>query len=189
MSLNDEAVRAGITGAVYVGAVGVAMPVDVTTPLATPDFAEVGLIDPDALTETLDISKTVLKAWQRKSGVRTLTTDTTWSFKFKAMETSPLVRELYYGGTNTPGTAPAPAKFTVPNNPTNTERAFVFEIVDGDITERYCLPKGDITDRGDLAHSPSEGSYYELTVTVLGTADDNLGWLLTNDPAFAATTP
>lgn len=183
MALNDEAVRAGLTGKVFAAPVGTTFPTDVTT-APDPAFVEVGLIDPDALTETLDVAKTVVKAWQRKAGVRTLTTDVTWTFQFKAMESNPLVYELYFAGETTVDSGVA--KTTVPNNPTGTERAFLVEIEDGDVIERICIPKGDVTDRGDVAHTATDATVFEMTVTVLGTTVDDLGYRLTNDPTFLA---
>lgn len=186
MALNDEAVRAGLTGKVYVGPVGTTLPTDVTTPLDA-NFQEAGLVDPDAISETFSVDKNIVRAWQRKGGVRTLTGDVEWTFQFKLLETSPLAYELYFAGDVSVNSGVA--KTAVPNNPTGTEHAFVFEFEDGDVIERVVVPKGDITDRGDISHTSDDATMYELTVTVLGTTSDDLGYRYTNDPTFVAAVP
>ena len=181
MALNDEAVRSGDVGDVYVAPVGSTLPDDVTTALDAA-FEQTGLISTDGMTETYKVTKNVIKAWQRKAGVRTLTPETEWTFKFVALESSPLIHELFYGGDTT--VTAGVARSAVANNPVGTERAFVFEFVDGDVVDRFVIPKGDITDRGDLKRSADDATMYELTITVLGTTADDLGYKLSNDPNY-----
>lgn len=184
MALNEDLVRVGITGHVYAGPVGTPLPTDTTTALNAA-FQEVGLITPDALTESLEVTKEILRAWQRPTGVRTITTEINWTWQFQAMESSPIVLELYYGGGES-NVAGGVATTNIPVLPTETEKAWVIEIIDGDVTTRYAIPKGDVTERGETPHRGSEGTVYDLTVAVLGTTLDDLGYRITDDPAFVA---
>jgi hypothetical protein len=182
MALNDDLVRVGVTGSVYRAPVGTALPTDTTTALNAA-FEEVGLITPDALTESLEVTKEILRAWQRPTGVRTITTEVNWTFQFQAMETSPIVLELYYGGAETT-VAGAVATTEIPTTPVNTEKAWVIQIEDGDIITRYVIPKGDVTERGEVPHRGTEGTVWDITVAVLGTTLDVLGYRITDDPEF-----
>lgn len=182
MALNDDAVRVGVTGRVYTAPVGTTLPTDVTTPLEAA-FVEVGHISEDALTESLEISTEVLRSWQRPIGIRTLTTEVAWTFQFVMLETSPLNLELYYGGAQTT-VAGGVATTAIPAWPQATAKAMVIEIEDGDIITRFALPKVEIGERGEVNHVNTAGTAYDVTVNVLGTSLDDMGYRITNDPEF-----
>lgn len=182
--LNDDAVRVGVTGRVYLGPVGTALPTDITAPLDAA-FVDVGHISEDALTESLEISTEKLRSWQRPVGIRTLTTEVNWSFQFQMLETSPLNLELYYGGAGTTVSGGV-ATTAIPAWPSGVEKACVIEIVDGDVTTRFAIPKVEVGDRGEINHSNTEGTLYDVTLNVLGTNLDDMGYRITNDPTFVA---
>lgn len=185
MSLDDKLVRVGITGKVFTAPLGTTLPTDVTTPL-DPDFQEVGLISEDALTESLAVTKELLRAWQRPAGVRTLTTEVNWTWQFAAMESSPLVLDLYYGNASAGSTTSGGVSTTsIPAWPASTERAWVVQIEDGDVITRYAIPKGDITERAEVKHAYTDGTMYDITIAVLGTDIDEMAFRYTNDPEFA----
>lgn len=182
--MDADLVRVAITTEVYVAPVGTTLPTDLTALGAA--WRKVGFTDMDALTESLDVTKEILRASQRPNGVRTLTTEINWTWQFKAMETSKLVLELFYLGAQTT-TAGGVSTTAIPSTPGVTERAFVIEEVDGDITTRYVIPKGDITSRGEVPHRGTEGVTYDLTVAVLGTDLSDLGYRITDDPELPLT--
>lgn len=181
--MNDDLVRVGATGNVYFAAVGTTLPTDVTTALNAA-FKPVGYVDPDALTETLSVSTEKVRAWQKKAGVRTLVTEFDWTFQFKAIETSPLVLELFYGGADS-ATALGVSTTTIPIELATVQKACVIEITDGDVITRYAIPVVEVSDRGETKHSGAEGTGWDLTISVVGDATA-LGYRITNDPAFAA---
>lgn len=180
---TDELVRVGVTGDVYVAPVGTALPTTATGALNAA-FEKVGHLSPDALTEALEVTAEKLRTWQKKAGVRTVTTEVNWTFQFVAMETSPLVLEMYYGGAATT-TSGGNSTTEIPLEIENVQKAMVIEIIDGDITTRYALAVVEIGERGEVKHTGSEGSGYDMTVSVVGDST-SLGKRITNDPAFAA---
>lgn len=178
---TDDLVRVGVTGNVYVADVGTTLPTDIATALTA--FTAVGHIDPDALTEAFSVTSERIRSWQKKAGIRTVATEVDWTFVFVAMETSPIVLELYYAGaasTTTGGISTT----TVTNEPGTVSKAVVIEIIDGLITTRYTFPVVEITERGEATHNGSAASGYELTMSITGDAA-NLGYRITNDPDFA----
>lgn len=181
---NEDAVRVGVTGTVYVAPKGTALPTDVTTSLNAA-FESVGFISEDALTESLSITTERLKAWQRPVGIRSLTTDIEWTFQFGMLETSPLALELFYAGAeSTVDTGIATT--TISATPSSPQKAMVVEIVDGDVITRYAIPVVEIGDRDEVEHTNSAGTVWGVTVNVMGSSLDDLGYRITNDPAFVA---
>lgn len=180
--LNPTAVRVGVTGKVYVGPLGTALPEDVTTPLNAA-FDSVGFISEDALVEQLNITTERLRAWQRPVGIRSLTTEVEWTFQFGMLETSPLVLDLYYGGAETTVDAGV-AETAILAWPTSVQRAMVIEIEDGDVITRYAIPVVEIGDREEVNHTNTDGTIWGVTVNVMGSALDEMAFRYTNDPAF-----
>lgn len=179
--LNDGAVRVGVTGTVYLAPEGTELPTDLTA--LDPAFVSVGHISEDALTESLEITVERLRSWQRPVGIRTLTTEVNWSFQFQMMETSPLNLELYYGGADTT-VAGGVATTAIPSWPQGVRKACVIEIEDGDITTRFAIPVVEVGERGEVNHVNTEGTVYDVTLNVMGTTLDDMGYRITNDPTF-----
>jgi hypothetical protein len=184
VDFTPEAVRVGVTGKVYVGPLGTALPDDVTTPLNAA-FESVGFISEDALTEALSITTERLRAWQRPVGIRSLTTEVEWTFEFGMLETSPLVLDLYYGGAETTVDTGV-ATTGILAWPTSTQRAMVIEIEDGDVITRYAIPVVEIGDREEVNHTNTEGTIWGVTVNVMGSNLDEMAFRITNDPSFVA---
>lgn len=181
---NEDAVRVGVTGTVFVAPKGTTLPTDVTTALNAA-FKSVGFISEDALTESLAITTERLRAWQRPVGIRTLTTEVEWTFQFGMLETSPLVLDLYYGGATTT-IAGGNATTDILAWPESTQRTMVVEIEDGDVITRYAIPVVEIGERQEINHKNSEGTIWGVTVNVMGSSLDQMGFRITNDPEFIA---
>jgi hypothetical protein len=180
---NDDLVRVGVTGDVFMGPVGTTLPTDVTTALNAA-LKPVGHINPDAVTEALSVSSEKVRSWQKKAGIRTIVTEFDWTFQFTVLETSPLVWELYYGQDNSTAVGGL-TTVTIENEIGVVQKACVIEITDGDVITRYAFPVVEVSDRGDVKHTGSEGTGYDLTISAVGDAA-NLAKIYTNDPAFAA---
>lgn len=178
---TDALVRVGVTGNVYIADVGTTLPTDIATSLSS--FTSVGHIQPDALTEAFSVATERIRSWQKKSGVRTVTTEVDWTFKFVAMESSPLVLEMFYGGA-TSATVGGISTTSVTADVTTVEKAMVIEIEDGTIVTRYTFPVVEITERGEAMHNGTAETAYEMTVAITGDAAA-LGYRITNDPNFA----
>lgn len=185
VDFNENAVRVGVTGTVYLGPKGTALPTDVTTPLNAA-FKSVGFISEDALVESMSITTERLRAWQRPVGIRTLTTEVEWTFQFSMLETSPLSMDLYYGLDDGSSVAGGVATTDINAFPQSIQRACVVEIEDGDVITRYAIPVVEVGDREEVNHNLSEGTMWGVTLNVMGTSSDNMGYRITNDPSFVA---
>lgn len=184
MSGNDQAVRVGTLTWVYVAPLGTTLPTDLSPLSGT--FVNIGYTDMDALTEGLEVSTEILRASQRPAGVRTLITEVNWTWKFKAMESSKKVLELFYMGAQSTTTAGV-TKTPVPGSPDVVRYVMVLEEYDGDVTTRFVLPAVSIGERGEVAHRGTEGVAYEMTANVTATSLDDLGFRYSDDPALASS--
>jgi hypothetical protein len=101
------------------------------------------------------------------------------------LETSPLVLDLYYGGADT-SVASGVATTDILAWPQTIQRAMVIEIEDGSVITRYAIPVAEIGDRDDVTHSNADGTMWGVTVNVLGSSIDQMGFRITNDPEFIA---
>jgi hypothetical protein len=182
---NPTMVRVGVTGTVYVAPVGTALPTDVSTNLNAA-FQSVGFISEEALVESLSITTERLRAWQRPVGIRTLTTEVEWTFQFGMLETSPLALDLYYGLDDGTTVTSGVAKTSISAFPQSVQRAMVIEIEDGDVVTRYALPIVEVGEREEVTHNLSEGTIWGVTVNVMGSSLDDMGFRYTNDPTFVA---
>ena len=126
---NGDLVRVGITGDVFMAPVGTALPTNIATALNAA-FKPVGHISEDAVTESYSVTTEKIKSWQSKAGVRTVITEFEWTFQFVALETSPLIFDLYYGDV-TGTTATGITTTVIPNDPVPLQKACVVEITDG----------------------------------------------------------
>lgn len=185
VDFNPGAVRVGITGTVYIAPVGTALPTDIAASLNAA-FVSVGFISEEALTESLEITKEKLRAWQRPVGIRNLTTEVNWSFQFGMLETSPLVLDLYYDLDDGTSVAGGVATTAIKAFPQSNQRAMVIEIVDGDVTTRYAIPVVEIGEREEVTHNLSEGTIWGVTADVMGSDLEDMGYRITDDPTFVA---
>lgn len=166
-----------VTGAIYRGILGesLTIPTDATTDLDS-DFVCLGYVSDDGLTNTMDQGDDGTKAW---GGDTVLINEDsrTDSFKFKLIEvlSEEVLKAVYVDGnvTVTDATTTAPKKIAVAVNATEQpECCWVVELLlrDGN-PKRIVIPKGKVTEIGDIVYKDNEAVGYEITVT--GKADGN----------------
>lgn len=184
MAQEAANVRVGITGGVRSAPVGTTPPVDPSTPYAT-GWEEYGFISEDGVTESFTSESTDIRAWQNGALVRTVNSKTDATFKFVVIETNKRVLADYRPGstaTSAAGVTTTTVKAIQPN-----PRAFAFDILDGDVHIRKVVPRGEITERGDIVYQSGEPIGYEMTVKVYPSSDGTLYIEYTDDPAAAVT--
>jgi len=139
------------------------------TSLAAPGvgYEEVGWLGEDGvdLDRSEDVSE--FKAWQGGSTLRKKVTSQEDSFKFVALEETALTMGLYYKGV-TPTTATGVDTYVIADQAASDERAWVVDLVDGDITKRYVISSGEVTGRETVPHKNSDLTMYSYTVTIYG---------------------
>lgn len=163
-------------GAVWVAPKGATGPVDLSAPGV--GFDEIGWISEDGVSLDGDSDAFTGRAWQGAKIVRRKVTRNDRTFKFQALETNLVTHGMRFRG-QTPTVAGGVAVTKVTNQTANDDRAWVFDFVDGDITDRYVIPAGSYMRSGSVVYRSSDMTVYEFEVTPLGDYDH-----ITNDPAI-----
>lgn len=184
MALNTDNVRVGSNGRLYVGSIGSTAPTDVTTAwdAAWKDF---GYLSDDGVSMPFSTENEDINAWQSLSPVRRILTGVELTFQFTALEFKRDVITLFFpdstistsGGVHTMGINAAPD---------SNERAFGLEWTDKGFTHRLVIPRGEVTDRGEVPISRSGAVGLQMTVTAYATSSPDLATWLTDDTAWAA---
>jgi hypothetical protein len=189
MPVNEDCaeVRVGVTGHLWAAPVGTAMPSDTTTPVATP-WVNLGYTTEDGLSMTVDMNKEDFRVWQSNQPCRSVITEQTYTSTFTLVQRNPATLALAFGGGTLEAVGVTTDYIYTPPPAGLYERAFVYEVIDGDITDRWCMFRGTPALSGDIQFTKSEMTGYEIEVTHLGTVDGT--WqLISNDPALAGSLP
>ena len=114
------------------------------------------------------------------SVVRTTITESDLTFQFQALETTALTLALQHNITSA---STASGNTTMEASPGRLvlARAFILDLFDKDdpsIQYRYVIPRGEIGERSEFAHSNADITGYTFNVEVIGSYQ-----IITNDPA------
>jgi hypothetical protein len=168
MALDSTQVRAGITGTISVAPATATAPTDADDVLDT-DFADLGYVSDDGVTEKRDRSSDTIKGWQNGDVVRELVTEANLTYEFTLLQTNPDTVGLYYGAA----VDPADGSLTVVPAATGGRKSYVLDVVDGDELIRTYVPQGEITEVGDMVYANGEAIGYHVTVRAY--TDSTLG--------------
>lgn len=185
MALDCAEVRVGLTGHLYTAPVGTAMPADVTTAIPTP-WVDLGYTTEDGLSMSVDTNKEDFNVWQSNSPCRSVVTSQTYTTSFTLVQRNADTLKLAFGGGEVTAAGVGAVKYTPPPAGLN-EAAFVYEVQDGAITDRYLMYRGNPALSGDVSFTKGEMTGYEIEVTHLDSTD-GVWELLTNDPNVVADT-
>lgn len=184
MALTPGNVDVALNGNVYVAAVGTAGPTDTTTAWAA-GWTALGYIDDNGVEIDPSIDFTDIPAWQDLNPVRSVPKTSAQTFKFTCLETSPGTVGLFLPDATITQTDTL-ATIAVPATPDGDFRAFGFEWMDGDKTNRIVLPRGLVKDRSALALNRSGAAMYQLTVTAYSNGTDTVYTWLSDNPSMVS---
>ena len=188
MAGDTDNPRIWVNADVYVGDVGSTAPTDVTTALDAA-FEALGLLSDDGMTESREDESTdhyayggILVRTTRSKHKRTITVT--------ALEDNPVVFDLVNPGstasTSAGPTPPAGVTTRTVKVPQPDPKAFVLELVDGDVTKRRHIARGEVVAVGDVQISDNEMTMYELTINIYPASDGTLYTDITDDTQAAA---
>lgn len=170
--------RIWVNAKVLVAPVGTTAPTDIATAWSA-TWKDLGLLSEDGLTEARDQDVSDHYAWGGLL-VRTVKSKHKRTMKVTALEDNPIV----WGLVN-PGSSASSASTITTRTikvPTSDPRAFGMELLDGSVTSRLIIPRGEIIELGDVTKSDSELTMYELTINLYSASDGTLYKEITNDP-------
>lgn len=184
MALNADNVRAGLDGRLYVAPIGSAAPVDLTTAwdAAWIDF---GYLSDDGVSMSYSTETDDINAWQSLTPVRKILTGVDMTLQFTAIEFKRNVVTLYFPNSSI-ATSGGVHTLSIPSSPDPDERAIGLEWTDKSYTHRLVIPRGEVTDRGEIPISRGGAVGLQMTVSAYANSTPDIATWLTDDPAWAA---
>lgn len=168
---NVTAAKPATGGSLSVAATTATLPTSTSATLT--GFTNLGYISEDGLTNEITRDSEEIKAW---GGDTVLQPQTGFNDTFSCtlIETlNPDVLKEVFGASNVSGSLSAGATVNV-NSGELTERAWVFDMVmRGNVAKRVVIPKGRITEVGEITYADSEAAGYEITITAFPDSSGN----------------
>ncbi|MEV8637795.1 hypothetical protein AB0395_39725 [Streptosporangium sp. NPDC051023] len=165
----------GSNGGGWVATLGTAQPANPQTYPLAPWYA-LGAISDDGLTYGFDEDSQDFTPWGQSSPFRTVVTKSVRTFKITLWETNrPAARSVM---TRIPIADLTPdingvTSYAESATQSPDRRSWIFDVYDGDALERFYVPAGEVTDRGDVTFKQDEMSGYEVTISAYPDASGN----------------
>lgn len=178
---NVTAAKPETGGALYVAATGTSLPTSTSASITA--FTGLGYISEDGLTNELTRDSEEIKAWGGDTVLQPQTgfTDT---FSCTLIETLNVdVLKEVFGASNVSGTLAGGIDVKV-NSDELSERSWVVDMVmRNGVAKRVVIPKGKITEIGEVTYSDSEAAGYEITITAFPDSSNNTHYEYIKEPA------
>lgn len=171
MAVDIDLIRAYTNGLVAVsdfGDTSVVLPTTASSPVGG-DFSEVGALSEDGISEATSQDRTDVFIWQNNALARRIPGQFTKTWTFAAAETNLVTLGVQFAGSTITLTDEGVAIQEKP--PATDVRVWVLHGIDGTRAQRIVVPKGEVTERGDVVWSAGGITVYEWTLS--GYVDDN----------------
>jgi hypothetical protein len=184
MAVDVDLIRAYTNGGVYTTDPGVTAPAP-TNASSSLDilFKEIGAIGEDGISETSSQDTTPIVIWQNGATARKIRGSFERQYTFAAAEMNDVVAGIQWSGSTITKTAEG---LEIDERPPGTDiRQWVLHGIDGTKAERIYIPKGEVTERGDVVWSSGAITVREWTLSVYVDGETiTKRWLLDEDLAI-----
>jgi hypothetical protein len=183
---NDaDNVRVALNGSVYIAPKGTTAPADLTTAWPA-GWVDLGYLSDDGVEMSYSTESEDINAWQSLSPVRKVLTGVDMTLGFTAIELKTQTMTLYFPSATMTDVSGTVHKLSIPAAPSPDERAIGLEWVDGDITNRLIIARGEVTDRESITLARSGAVGLGMTVSAYADTAPEIAVWLSNDPAWSA---
>lgn len=182
-SNNIGAYSPQATGGVLAGPVTAKLPKSLKDSIG-PEFESLGYVTEDGVTEAVARDSEKKKAWGGAI-VKILTTDHEANWSFALMETANVAGlKAVYGEDNITDNGDGESTLKI-NTDELPERAFIFDMLDkgSKVSKRIVIPKGRITEIGDVVYTHQDTTAFEVTIEAMEDKDGNKAYIYTSSQA------
>lgn len=172
-SANVQIGKPRVAGGVWMGAEGATLPTNAKSAIDGSAFSCIGYCSEDGVTNSSSITTADIKAWGGDIVASPLT-EKKDTFKWKMIESGNLsVLKLVHGDANVSGIVAS--GITVQVNATDkVPHAFIIDMqVSTDILKRITIPRGKVTEIGDVVYKDGDAVGYEVTITAFPDTNGN----------------
>lgn len=152
-------------GAIFIAPIGTELPTAPDSTLDDSTFKCLGFVSEDGLTNSTDSSTTEIKEWGGNTVIRKRTS---WgeTYKFTLIEQRDEVFKFVFGDDNV--TTENGVIKILHNANSDTENVIVIDVLlSGNGIKRIIIPRGSITELGDINYKAEDVIAYECTVGAL----------------------
>lgn len=180
-------IRIASRGEVYVAPVGTALP---TTPTAALNAAFVGLgyLTTDGVSLSVAPEIQDINSWQARQATRRelINQEVTASFTLQQFNEENI--PFAFGGGSVTSPSAGIHRYELPVDGALDERALIIDAIDGDVHQRWILPRGNVTDAVEVAFVRDAEQQLPISFKALAPSDGSTSLIfLTDDAAsFAA---
>ena len=159
MTLNANEVQVAVDGVVLSGPTSASAPTN-TGPGAPAGFVNLGFVSDEGISESNPQTMEEIRAFQRSAVIRRVVTAGEQTVSFTLLQTNAAVLAEYYGGT-----VSADGSIIVNNLRARPIRSYIIDVIDGTQIMRTYIPRGQITEVGELVYAAGQPIGYNVTVT------------------------
>lgn len=179
---NSANVIVGVVGGIFRGPAGSTLPTDVAgsaeATLLANGYAKAGYASTDGVVQSMGTSTSNIGAWGGDT-VRVVQTEHTLSYAFTPIEHSEAALKMYYGDAAT-------ATLVEINGEMLPVSSWVIPVRDGNKRIVIVIPRGQVTERGDVQYMGENAAGMPITVTAYPDANGVKAYLYIGDVVLAA---